>query len=107
MAAGSVEIIQAVSPRDVAHVRQLILEYAEFLGESLCFQDFDREIAELPGKYSPPTGRLLLAKDGGRVAGCGAFRPLEAGICEMKRMFVRQEFRGSGLGGRLARQLIA
>lgn len=107
MAAVPLEIVQATTPDNIAGARKLILEYAEFLGESLRFQDFDREIEELPGKYAPPAGSLLVAREGEEPAGCGAFRPLETGICEMKRVYVRPAFRGRHLGIRLVKQLIA
>ena len=99
-------ITQANSLEDIAEVRTLFLEYANWLGFSLCFQGFDQELASLPGKYAPPQGRLLLAHCNGAVAGCGALRPREPGICEMKRLYLRSEFRGRGLGLKLATKLI-
>jgi putative acetyltransferase len=97
-------IIQlAESAQDVVTARELFLEYAESLGFSLGFQGFDKEIQELPGAYAPPRGCLLLA---GSAAGCIAVRPLTAEICEMKRLYVRPAFRGSGLGRSLAEAAI-
>src|SRR6202451_381317 len=78
---------QAESPRQIAEARELFLEYARSLGFSLCFQNFDKELAGLPGDYAPPHGRLLLAEYRGQLAGCVALHKLEAGLCEMKRVY--------------------
>ncbi len=99
-------IAQAQSPTQIAQIRELFLEYAHSLGFSLCFQNFDRELAGLPGDYRPPEGRLLLAEYEGRVAGCVALHMLEPGVCEMKRLYLRPPFRGKGLGRKLAEVIL-
>jgi len=99
-------IFQAESPAHIAQARELILEYAKSLGFSLCFQNFEKELEELPGNYAPPRGRLLLAESEGEIAGCVALRARETGICEMKRLYLRPQFRGKGLGRVLAERII-
>jgi GNAT superfamily N-acetyltransferase len=99
-------IEHAKTPGDVEVVRALFVEYAAGLGVDLVSQGFAEELAELPGKYAPPRGRLLLATVDGRPAGCVALRPLSAGACEMKRLYVRAAYRGSGLGRMLAEQIV-
>ena len=101
------EIIRAHSPDYIELVRELFKEYEDSLGINLCFQNFEKELAELPGDYAPPQGRLLLAMDDDRVAGCIALRKIGDGICEMKRLFVRAEFRGKGLGRKLVEAIIS
>ena len=86
--------------------RELFLEYAKSLNFDLCFQSFDQELAGLPGDYSPPPGRLLLAQFSGLWAGCVALHKLEADICEMKRLYLRPQFRGKGVGRALAETAI-
>jgi len=90
----------------MSRVRELFKEYADGLGINLCFQNFDRELAELPGVYAPPDGRLFLALHEGRVAGCVGLRRLDDETCEMKRLYVRPEFRGLGMGRALALKII-
>jgi putative acetyltransferase len=90
----------------VAQAREIFLEYANSLGFSLCFQNFDKELAELPGDYAPPDGRMLLATYEGQLAGCVALHKLDGAICEMKRLYLRPKFRGKGLGRVLAETVI-
>jgi len=87
-------------------IRRLFLEYAQGLHFNLCFQNFDTELEQLPGIYGLPQGRLVLCQVAGKSAGCIALKPLEPGICEMKRLYVRPEFRGQGLGLKLTRHII-
>ena len=103
----TITIIEARTPEQVMEVKALFLEYAQSLGFSLCFQSFDKELAELPGMYAPPEGRLLLALVDGQPAGCVGLHKLEDGICEMKRLYARPSFRGHGLGRALAQRVIA
>lgn len=91
-------LIQAESNEDIQSARQLFEEYAAGVGFSLCFQNFDQELASLPGKYSPPSGRLYLAYADNELAGCIALRSFDTSRCEVKRLFVRPNFRGKGLG---------
>jgi len=98
---------QAESQTQLAQARELFLEYAQSLGFSLCFQNFDQELASLPGGYAPPDGRLLLAECDGNVVGCVALHKLEPGICEMKRLYLRPIVRGKGFGRVLADRIIA
>jgi ribosomal protein S18 acetylase RimI-like enzyme len=98
--------VQAESPTQIAQARELFLEYAKSLGFSLCFQNFDKELANLPGDYSPPDGRLLLVEYDGQIAGCVALHKLEESICEMKRLYLRPAFRGKGLGRAIADRII-
>jgi GNAT superfamily N-acetyltransferase len=98
---------QAESPAQIAQARELFLEYADSLGFSLCFQSFDQELAALPGDYAPPDGRLLIAEYRGQTAGCVALHKLEAEICEMKRLYLRPQLRGRGVGRAMAEAVIA
>ncbi len=102
------EIIQAETREQIATAREMMVEYATWLEFNLCFQGFEEEMRTLPGKYAPPAGRLLLALWDGKPAGVIALRPLEEpGVCEMKRLFVRPEFRGHEIGRALAERVIA
>ena len=98
---------QAETQHQISQARELFLEYAQSLGFSLCFQNFDQELANLPGDYAPAPGRLLLAESEGELAGCVALHRLDDTICEMKRLYLRPQFRGKGLGGALAERIIA
>ena len=101
-----IRIEQAETAEQIEEIRRLFREYEAWLGLDLCFQGFEAELAALPGKYAPPSGRLFLAAVDGKTAGCIALRKLEDGICEMKRLFVREDFRGFGLGNKLIEKLI-
>ena len=110
MPAPDIRLLAPDSPAALDAARLLFREYADGLGIDLCFQNFDAELAALPGDYAAPLGGLLLAWVDGELAGCGAFRPLpdadEANACEMKRLYVRRAFRRFGLGRLLAQALI-
>lgn len=99
------DIRPARLPQDLAQVRGLFHAYAGSLGISLEFQAFETELAALPGDYAPPRGRLLLAWGKGQAIGCVALRPLEDGICEMKRLYISPAGRGGGLGHLLAARI--
>ena len=101
------EFAPAVSVTQIAQARELFLEYANSLGFSLCFQNFEKELADLPGDYAPPKGRLILAEYEAQLAGCVALHNLDEDICEMKRLYLRPQFRGKGLGRALADRIIA
>jgi putative acetyltransferase len=105
-----IRLLPPDSPQALEAVRQIFREYAEQIGVDLQFQDFDAELAALPGDYVAPGGGLLLAWVDGALAGCGAFRPLHdsdyANACEMKRLYVRRAFRRFGLGRQLAQALM-
>jgi len=100
------KIIQAQSESELASIRQLFKEYTDSLGFDLSFQNFEQEFAELPGKYAMPEGRLLLAIDDNKIVGCVGLRKFENDICEMKRLYVRQQFRRNGFGRALAQKVI-
>jgi len=100
------EIIQAVTEQQIAEAKAIFREYETWLGMSLCFQGFEEELEGLPGKYAPPDGRLYLAYSGDEVIGCIAMREIEPGICEMKRLYLREAARGKGVGNQLIELVI-
>ncbi|MDF3053294.1 MAG: hypothetical protein K0S19_1399, partial [Geminicoccaceae bacterium] len=103
---GMLSIIDASSEDQLRHTRSLFQEYADSLGIDLCFQDFAEELSTLPGSYARPRGRLLLACWNDAVAGCVALRPLENGTCEMKRLYVRPDYRALSVGRSLVERVI-
>jgi GNAT superfamily N-acetyltransferase len=103
----TIEIHQANTDDDIASTREIFREYEAWLGLDLCFQGFEEELKDLPGKYAMPSGRLYLAYSDGALAGCIALRSLGDNVCEMKRLFVRDKFRGQQIGRLLIEKLIA
>ncbi|HEY8411462.1 MAG TPA: GNAT family N-acetyltransferase [Pyrinomonadaceae bacterium] len=99
-------LTQATTASDIQQARELFQEYEASLKISLCFQNFEQELANLPGDYAPPRGRLLLAREFDELMGCIALRPLGPTTCEMKRLFVRAEYRDRGLGRVLVEAII-
>ena len=102
----TIRIAEARWPDDRATVEALFREYVTSLAEDISFQNVDDELGTLPGKYARPGGVVLIARDGAEAAGAVAYRMVEPGVCEMKRLYVRPAFRGSGLGRELANELI-
>jgi len=100
------DLVQAETSEQIETARELFREYQEWLGISLCFQNFDDEVANLPGDYRMPNGRLLIAIKDGDVVGCIALRKLTDDACEMKRLFLRPQFRGEGLGREMVQRII-
>lgn len=101
------QLIEAQTPEQLSQVKQLFIEYAAWLGIDLSFQGFAEELERFPGGYAPPRGRILLALEEGQPAGCVALHEFEGCICEMKRLYVRDAFRGKGIGRLLALGVIA
>jgi ribosomal protein S18 acetylase RimI-like enzyme len=102
-----IELVSILSSPMLEQVRTLFREYQQSLGIDLSFQAFDEELNTLPGQYKPPEGRIYLALVDGKLAGCIALRPFAGKHCEMKRLYVRTEFRGKGVGKRLAQKAIS
>lgn len=100
-------MIRSAVAQDLEEIRVLFLEYQSEIGVDLCFQGFDNELANLPGEYSPPSGRLLLALDGNIAIGCVALRELQGRDCEMKRLYVRPSARNQGIGRLLTRAVLS
>lgn len=100
------KIVQAESTEDVEQARKLFREYEAWVGINLCFQNFEQEVAELPGRYAPPLGRLWLAFDDEELVGCIALRKIGEGVCEMKRLYLRLQARGRGIGRQLALRIV-
>lgn len=109
LASTIMNIIYAKTPQDIDEVRRLFREYEAYLNVDLCFQQFESELANLPGTYAPPSGTLLLAIYGQKAVGCGALRrvgDIQSHTCEMKRLYVCPEGRGLCIGKQIARRLI-
>jgi ribosomal protein S18 acetylase RimI-like enzyme len=100
-------IRRATTEEGLAQARELFIEYGASLSVDLRFQNFDEELATLPGDYAPPRGRLLIAIHENEIAGCVALREIEESVCEMKRLYVRPNFRGLNIGRELAGAIIA
>jgi GNAT superfamily N-acetyltransferase len=99
-------ILRAAGMDDLDQVRALFREYEAWLAHDLCFQGFSTELATLPGRYAPPSGRLILAELDGALVGCVGLRALSPEVCEMKRLYVREAGRGHGVGRALAERCL-
>jgi len=99
--------VEAIDTQEIDDVRGLFVEYSTSLGADFCVPGFAEELANLPGGYAPPRGRLLLAREGDEVVGCVALRPLADDVCEMKRLYVRPAYRSAGVGRQLVQAIIA
>lgn len=102
-----VEICQAESSAELDMIRAMFQEYQEWLGLDLCFQGFQTELATLPGEYAPPRGRLWYVQSGGEAVGCIALKPISETVAEMKRLYLREAYRGRGLGRFVVERLLA
>ena len=102
-----IRLIDAHEATHLGEIRELFGEYAASLTVDLCFQNFQSELAGLPGDYAPPAGRLLMAWEGAKAAGCVALRRIDGAVCEMKRLYVRPAFRGRGVGKMLVNAILA
>ena len=103
---GDLNIREAEGAADMKAVRELFIEFQGIINVDLCFQGFDEELATLPGRYARPLGRLFLAMDGDEAVGVTGLRPTGDGVAEMKRLYLRPPWRGSGLGRRLAEAVV-
>ena len=102
----AIQVFHAVTETHISIARELFVEYAKSLSIDRCFQNFDKEVAGLPGEYSLPGGCLLLAMSDSKIAGCVALKKISDDVCEMKRLYVRPEFRGKGIGRRLTTEIM-
>ncbi len=99
--------IRLATPADIPAIQEIFLEYAQSVGNDICFRTFQKEVDSLPGPYAPPNGALLVAVTPGTIVACVALRQLSPTSCEMKRLYVRPAFRRQGLGRDLTHHIIA
>jgi putative acetyltransferase len=102
-----IQICQPKTDEEYELVKEIFIEYQQYLAVDLCFQNFETELANIKTVYAEPKGTIIIAKDGGNLAGCIAFKPIETNICEMKRLYVKPQYRALGLGRILTEKLIA